>query len=98
MTMKSGREFHESCNDIYTKAFRDEQSLLKVKRTNKVCVPKYTEEELAALVPPHLWEYSKAPLLFRLCIKSFRRNPHLAPDVAEVLKDVSNIIVSRATL
>ena len=97
VTMKSGRGFHESCNDVYTKAFRDEQSVIKVKR-NKVYVPKYTEEEIAALVPPHLWEYSKAPWLFGLCIKIFRRNPHLAPDVVEVFKDVSNVTVSRAVL
>ena len=29
VTMKSGKGFHESCNDVYTKAYRDEQSLLK---------------------------------------------------------------------
>ena len=32
VTMKSGRGFHKSCNDVVAKVFCDEQSLLKVKR------------------------------------------------------------------
>ena len=36
--------------------------------------------------------------MFGLCVKKFRRNPHLAPDVAAVMKDVNNVTVSRAAL
>ena len=95
VSMKSGKGFHESCNDVFVKAFRDEQSLLKVKR-GKEYIPKYTKAEIDALVPPYMWEYSKSPWFLGLCIKNFRRNPHLAPDVAKVMKDVTNVAVSRA--
>jgi hypothetical protein len=95
VSMKSGKGFHESCNDVFVKAFRDEQSLLKVKR-GKEYIPKYTKAEIDALVPPYMWEYSKSPWFLGLCIKIFRRNPHLAPDVAKVMKDVTNVAVSRA--
>ena len=97
VSMKSGRGFHESCNDVNTKAYRDEQALVNVRR-NKATVPKFRKAEVEALVPPHLWEYSKVPWLYGLCVKHFRRSPHLAPDVIEVMNDVSNVLVSRATL
>ena len=45
VSMKSGRGFHETCNAVYTKAYRDEQALLNIRRNN-VTVPKYTEEEI----------------------------------------------------
>ena len=45
-----------------------------------------------------MWEYSKAPWFLRLCIKNFRHDPHLPPDVAKVMKDVSNVAVSRAAM
>lgn len=48
------------------------------------------------MLPPHLWEYSKSPWLFGLCMKIFRRDPQLAPNVADVLSDVANIPDSRA--
>ena len=97
VSMKSGRGFHESCKAVYVKAYRDEQSLLKVKR-NKVVGPKFTAAEIDALVPPYMWEYSKAPWLLGLCVNIFRRNPHLAPDVVSVMKDVPNVSASRAVL
>ena len=31
MTMKSGRGFHESCNEVYVKAFREEMSTAKLR-------------------------------------------------------------------
>ena len=51
VTMKSGRGFHESCNEVFVKAFCDEQSLLKVKN-GKEFFPKYTKTEINAMVPP----------------------------------------------
>ena len=93
VTMKSGRGFHESCNDVYVKAYRDE--MMKVKRGT---VPKYTKTEIENMLPPHLWEFSKSPWLFGLALKIFRRDPQLAPNVADVLSDIANLPVSRAEL
>ena len=93
VTMKSGRGFHESCNDVYVKAYRDEMT--KMKRGSTL---KYTKEEVDGMLPPHLWEYSKSPWLFGLSMKNFRRDPQLAPNVADVLSDVANIPVSRAEM
>ena len=53
VTMKSGKGFHESCNNVFVKAFCDEQSLLKVK-CGKEFFPKYTKAEIDALVPPYM--------------------------------------------
>ena len=61
---------------MYTKAYRDEQALVNVRR-NKATVPKFRKAEVEALVPPHLWEYSKVLWLYGLCVKIFRRSPHL---------------------
>jgi hypothetical protein len=93
VTMKSGRGFHESCNNVYIKAYRDEMA--KMKRGS---LPKYTKTEVDAMLPPHLWEYSKAPWIFGLSMKIFRRDPQLAPNVADVLTDVANIPISRAEM
>ena len=52
VTMKSGRGFHESCNKVCVKAYRE--GLVKTK--------KYSKEEAAdQKVPPPFWEYTKAP-------------------------------------
>jgi hypothetical protein len=52
VTMKSGRGFHESCNEVFVKAYRE--GLVKTK--------KYSKEEAAdQKVPPPFWEYTKAP-------------------------------------
>lgn len=93
VTMKSGRGFHESCNDVYVKAYRDEMS-----KTKRGTALKYTKTEIEAMLPPHLWEFSKSPWLFGLAIKIFRRDPQLAPNVADVLSDIANLPVSRAEL
>ena len=93
VTMKTGRGFHESCNDVYIKAYRDEMA--KMKRGS---ILKYTKPEVDAMLPPHLWEYSKAPWLFGLAMKIFRRDPQLAPNVADVLTDAANIPISRAEM
>jgi hypothetical protein len=68
VTTKSGRGFHESCNNIFVKAYRDEHSLLKVKQ-GKDFFPKCTRTEIEALVPPYMWEYSKATWFLGLCIQ-----------------------------
>jgi hypothetical protein len=88
-SMKSGRGFHESCNDNFVKALR--RDLMRSKKA-------MTEEEADAELPPHLWEYKKNPWFLSLAVKIFRRDPQLAPDVADVMLDKENVPISRATL
>ena len=61
-------------------------------------VPRYTKQEVAQMLPPPNWEYSKAPWYFGLVVKIFRRDPQLALDVADVMTDLSNVPLSRAEL
>jgi hypothetical protein len=49
VTMKSGRGFHEACNDVYVKAYHDEMAKMK-----HGLVLKYTKPEVDAMLPPHL--------------------------------------------
>jgi hypothetical protein len=93
VSMKSGRGFHESCNTVYATANR--QELLKV---NIRGVPKYTAKMESSMHPPPLWEFTKLPWYLGLAVKIFRRDPHLSPNVADVMNDVSNIPLSRAAL
>jgi hypothetical protein len=93
VSIKSGRGFHESCNAVYATAYR--QVLLKV---NIRGVPKYTAEMVSSMHPPPLWEFTKLPWYLGLAVKIFRRDPHLSPNVADVMNDVSNIPLSRAAL
>jgi hypothetical protein len=53
VTMKSGRGFHETCNDIYVKAYRKEMSAIVLKDGS----PKYSNRELEELTPPQHWEF-----------------------------------------
>jgi len=48
--------------------------------------------------PPPLWEFSKLPWYLGLAVKIFRRDPHLSPNVADVMNDISNVPISRAAL
>lgn len=89
-SMKSGRGFHESCNDVFIRAFR--KDLLRSKKGVM------TEAEADAELPPHLWEFKKAPWFLSLAVKIFRRDPQLAPDVADVMKGKENLPISRAAL
>ena len=90
MTMKSGRGFHDTCNNIIVEQFRKEL----VKGTKNV--PAVSRECADQMTPPMFWEYQTLPWRFLLCVKIFRRHPHLAPDVPKVLADVSNKTESRA--
>ena len=92
MTMKSGRGFHETCNNIIVAQYR--KDLLVAAGTK----PGMTVEEAEQKLPPMFWEYRKSPWMLFLCVKIFRRNPHLAPNVVEVLGDISNRTQSRASL
>ena len=89
-SMKSGRGFHESCNDVFVKAFR--KDLLRSKKGTM------TEAEADAELPPYLWEFKKAPWFLSLAVKVFCRDPQLAPDVADVMMDKENLPISRAAL
>ena len=92
--MRSGRGFHESCNDVYVKAFRTEISAMKL-RTG---VLKYTSAEVEDMIPPQHWEFSKSPWMYGLLAKIYRRDPQLALDVSSVMKDRTNAPVGRAVL
>ena len=93
VTMKSGKGFHESCNDVYVKAYRQEMA----KSTHRGA-PKYTPLQLESMSPPPMWEYTKMPWFLGLAVKIFRRDPQLAPNVADVMGDPNNLPVSRAEL
>ena len=94
VTMKSGRGFHESCNDVYVKTYRLEMGKCKTRGG----APKYTAEEIEEMHPPCHWEYTKSPWHFGLLIKIFRRDPQLTLHVASVMSDPVNAPVSRAEL
>ena len=95
VTMRSGRGFHESCNDVYVKAFRLEMSTTKLRNGTL----KYTSSaEVEDMLPPQHWEFTKLPCLYGLMVKIYRRDPQLALDVATVMKDRTNAPVSRAVL
>ena len=87
-SMKSGKGFHETFNQVFVNAFRKE-----LMRTKGISV-----EEANQVLPPPYWEYKKLPWFFGLCVKIFRKDPQLAPDVKEVMLDKSNETVSRAKL
>jgi hypothetical protein len=86
--MKSGKGFHETFNQVFVDAFRKE-----LMRTKGISV-----KEANQVLPPPYWEYKKLPWFFGLCVKIFRKDPQLAPDVKEVLVDKSNETVSQAKL
>ncbi len=94
VTMKSGRGFHETCNQVYVKAFRLEMSTTKLRNG----AFKYTKDEVDDMLPPQHWEFTKSPWLYGLMVKIYRRDPQLALDVSDVMKDCSNAPVSRAVL
>ncbi len=50
------------------------------------------------MLPPPMWEYTKSPWYFGHVVKIFRRDPQLALNVAEVLKDNTKKPTSRAEL
>ena len=87
-TMKSGRGFHKSCNDVFVKAYRE--GLVKAK--------KYSKEEADQKLPPPFWEYTKAPWYFGLAANIFRRDSQLAMEVADVMADKTNLPISRAEM
>jgi hypothetical protein len=68
VTMKSGRGFHESCNEVYVKAYREEMPIAKLRNGTL----KYAEDELVNLLPaPQHWEFTKSPWYFGLLVKIF---------------------------
>ena len=93
VTMKSGKGFHELCNAVYVTAYRLEMSKLSHRGELK-----YNAEQVSKMYPPNLWEYTKSPWCRGLTMKIFRRDPQIAPKVAEVMKDPANIPVPRAVL
>lgn len=90
MTMKSGRGFHETCKEVIIKEFRRD----RIRGTN--CREGVTHEEADQMLPPMYWQYKGQPWTYFLCVQIFRRHPQLAPNVADVLDDISNVPMSRA--
>ena len=86
--MRSGKGFHDTCNDVFVSAYRRELVAMKG----------MSEEDANKELPPQFWEYKKIPWCFSLTVKIFRRHPQLAEDVSKVLADKSNITISRAAL
>jgi hypothetical protein len=86
LSMKSGCGFQETCNKVYVTAYR-----LEMRKH-------HTQEEVEQMLPPPMWEYTKSPWYFGLVVKIFRRDPQLALNVAEALKDKTNKPTSRAEL
>jgi hypothetical protein len=89
MTMKSGRGFHQTCTELIVNQFC--KKLVKTVNGR----PGMSKEEAASKLPLQFWEYKKAPWIFFLFVKIFRRHPQLAPSVVEVLGDVTNQTMSR---
>ena len=87
-SMRSGKGFHDTCNDVFVAAYRREL----------VTAKGFTEEAASQELPPQFWEYKKIPWCFSLTVKIFRKHPQLAPDVSKVLADKSNATISRAVL
>ena len=50
------------------------------------------------MLPPPLWEYTRAPWYFGLLVKKFRCDPQLALQVADVMHDKTNLPISRAEI
>jgi hypothetical protein len=92
VTMKSGKGFHETCNDFIVTVFR--RDIAKGTPT-KPGIP-WTEAE--QMLPPASWEYKKVPWVCFLCVKIFRKHIQLAPDVAAVMNDISNKTESRDSI
>ena len=92
--MKSGRGFHESCNEVYVKAFREEMSTAKLRNGTL----KYTKEEIDDLFLPQHWEFTKSPWYYGSLVKIYCRDPQLALDVAAVMNDPNDVPVSCAVL
>ena len=53
VTMKSGRGFHESCNEVYVKAYRLGMANAKYRDG----ALKYTTEDIEEMYPPQHWEF-----------------------------------------
>jgi hypothetical protein len=90
--MKSGKGFHETCNDMIVAAFRREI------HKGTAAKPGMPWAEAEQMLPPCNWEYKKLPWVFVLCVKIFRKNVQLAPNVNQVLTDVQNVLESRASV
>ena len=87
VSTKSGRGgFRETCNEVCINAHR------------KGLVKKTLKRKLTKWFHPPLWEYTKAPWYFGLLIKSFRRDPQLAMQVADVMNDKTNLPNSQADI
>ncbi len=93
VSMKSGKGFHESCNEVYATAYT--QELLKL---NIRGAPKYTLDMVSNMHPSPMWEFSKLPWNLDLAAKVFQRDPHLSPKVGDVMNDISSVPISRAAL
>ena len=88
VSMRSGKGFHDTCNDVMLKLYRKEL----VHRLT------HTQDEADQELLPEYYEFRKSPWFFLLTVKIFRTDPNLAPVVADVLDNANNATESRAGL
>ena len=92
VTMKSGKGFHETCNNFIVTVYRRD---ISKDTMTKPGIP-WTDAEQT--LPPAIYEYKKVPWVCFLCVKIFSKHVQLAPDVAAVMNDVTNKTESRETV
>ena len=92
VTMKSGKGFHETCNDFIVTVYRRDIS------KGTATKPGILWTEAEQMLPPANWEYKKVPWVCFLCVKIFRKHIQLVPDVAAVMNDITNKTESRETV
>jgi hypothetical protein len=88
VSMRSGKGFHDTCNDVMLKLYRKEL----VQRLT------HTQDEADQELLPEYFEFRKSPWFYLLTVKIFRTDPNLAPVVADILDDANNATESRASL
>jgi hypothetical protein len=88
VSMRSGKGFHDTCNDVMLKLYCKEL----VQRLS------HSQDEADQELLPEYYEFWKSPWFYLLTVKIFGTDPNLAPVVADVLDDANNATESRASL
>jgi hypothetical protein len=84
--MRSGKGFHDTCNDLMLKLYQKE---LGQRLT-------HTQDEADQELLPAYFEFRKSPWFYLLTVKIFRTDPNLAPVVADILDNANNATKLRA--
>ena len=86
--MRSGKGFHNTCNDVMLKLYRKEL----VQRLT------HTQDEADQDLLLGYFEFRKLPWFYLLTVKIFRTDPNLDLVVAAILDDANYATKSRASL